>query len=96
MPTPLAVSPHAPPRTHPCPHPHPQREENEKRRATGLPALPEEDPTLPFFRPFADTRAKEPLDMLLMSAQISNYCSQVAKFSGASFGKLFLAGSLHK
>lgn len=33
---------------------------------------------------------------LLVSNQISEYCTQVHRFSGASFGKLFLAGSLQK
>jgi translation initiation factor 3 subunit H len=33
---------------------------------------------------------------LLMSNQISQYCSQIHSFTGASFGKLFLAGSLQK
>ncbi len=33
---------------------------------------------------------------LLMSNQIAQYCSQVHSFTGASFGKLFLAGSLQK
>lgn len=33
---------------------------------------------------------------LLVSNQIAQYCSQVQHFTGASFGKLFLAGSLQK
>ena len=44
-----------------------QRAENEARRATGQEQLPEEDPSLPFFKPLQDTRAKDPLDMLLYS-----------------------------
>jgi hypothetical protein len=68
-----------------------QRREAEARRANDPTAVVEEEaPSRP------DPRAKDPLDVMLMSAQISNYCSQVAKFSGASFGKLFLAGSLGK
>ena len=74
-----------------------QRAENEVRKAAGEEALPEEDPSLPFFRPVQqDSRQKDPLDILLMSAQVNNYCSQVNKFAGQSFGKLFLASSLHK
>jgi hypothetical protein len=74
-----------------------QREENELRRRSGEPLLPEEDLTLPFFRPLEPPRgSKDPLDVLLMSANISAYCGQVGRFAGASFGKLFLASSLHK
>ena len=74
-----------------------RREENELRRRNKEPLLPEEDPSLPFFRPVDPPRgAKDPLDVSLMSANISHYCAQVGKFSGASFGKLFLASSLHK
>jgi hypothetical protein len=59
-----------------------QREENELRRSQGDPLLPEEDPTLPFFRPLPEQRtARDPLDLLLMSAQISSYCGQVNKAS---------------
>lgn len=74
-----------------------RREENELRRRNKEPLLPEEDPSLPFFRAVDPPRgAKDPLDVALMSANISHYCAQVGKFSGASFGKLFLASSLHK
>lgn len=73
-----------------------QRVENEARRAAGQEPLPEEDPSLPFFKAFTDSRSKDPLDMLLMSAQISNYASQVNRFAGQSFGKFFLASSLRK
>jgi translation initiation factor 3 subunit H len=62
-----------------------------------MPPLPEEDASLPIFRPLPELRnAKDPLDTLLLSAQISNYCGQVNRFAGQSFGKIFLAGSLHK
>ena len=36
------------------------------------------------------------MESLLISNQIRNYCDQVDSFAGAGFGKLFLAGSLHK
>lgn len=74
-----------------------RRKENEDRKARGLEPLPETDPSHPAFQPLRDQRAKaDPLDTMLLSAQISNYCQQVSKYAGASFGKLFLAGSLHK
>jgi len=40
--------------------------------------------------------APDRMASLLVSNQISEYCSQIHHFSGASFGKLFLAGSLQK
>jgi translation initiation factor 3 subunit H len=36
------------------------------------------------------------LASLLVNNQIQQYCQQIHRFSGASFGKLFLAGSLQK
>mmetsp|Transcript_14482 Transcript_14482/g.21509 ORF Transcript_14482/g.21509 Transcript_14482/m.21509 type:complete len:336 (-) Transcript_14482:27-1034(-) len=36
------------------------------------------------------------LESLLISAQISTYCSQISTFTGSSFEKLFLAGSLQR
>lgn len=36
------------------------------------------------------------MESLLISNQISAYCSQINKFAGSSFEKLFLAGSLQK
>jgi hypothetical protein len=71
-----------------------RRKENEKRRAEGLEALPETDASLAFFKPVADRSGREPLDTLLLSAQISSYCSSVNKFADQSFGKLFLASHL--
>ena len=69
-----------------------QRAENELRRANGEPVLPEEDLTLPFFRTLQDSRSgRDPLDSVLMAAQVANYCGQVNKFAGSAFGKLFLA-----
>eukprot|EP00616_Rhizochromulina_sp_CCMP1243_P001126 CAMPEP_0118966402 /NCGR_PEP_ID=MMETSP1173-20130426/3875_1 /TAXON_ID=1034831 /ORGANISM="Rhizochromulina marina cf, Strain CCMP1243" /LENGTH=311 /DNA_ID=CAMNT_0006915173 /DNA_START=1 /DNA_END=936 /DNA_ORIENTATION=+ len=41
-------------------------------------------------------QAPDRMASLLVSNQISEYCSQIHHFTGASFGKLFLAGSLHK
>jgi len=73
-----------------------RRAENEARRASGQEPLPEEDPSLPFFKPLVDPRggSRDPLDALLMSAQIANYAGQVNRFAGQTFGKLFLAQSL--
>ncbi|CAN0304560.1 unnamed protein product [Discosporangium mesarthrocarpum] len=36
------------------------------------------------------------MESLLISNQINAYCSQINKFAGSSFEKLFLAGSLQK
>lgn len=36
------------------------------------------------------------LESLLITNQIRNYCDQVNKFAGSGFGKLFLAGALHR
>lgn len=73
-----------------------QRAENDARRARGEDPVPiVEDPSLPFNRPVLEPRGRDPLDVLLMSAQVSNYCAQVNSFAGQSFGKIFLAGSLH-
>lgn len=47
-----------------------------------------------------DSSTSIPLDQrltsLIVSNQISEYCNQVQHFTGSSFGKLFLAGSLQK
>ena len=40
--------------------------------------------------------APKRMESLLISNQIRNYCDQVDTFAGAGFGKLFLAGGLHK
>lgn len=76
-----------------------RKEENEVRRAAGLKALPEEDPEKWFFQPLTDhpsQRDADRLGLLLAGAQVEAYCSAINKFTGQSFGKLFLAGSLHK
>lgn len=70
-----------------------RREENKQRRDNGEEPLPEEDPTNPVFKPLAQPSR---LEGLLISHQIETYCKQVNRFTGASFTKLFLAGSLHK
>ncbi len=74
-----------------------RRAENEARAASGLDALPEEDPSMPFFRQHTERGGKgDPLDSLLISAQIGTYCEQVNKFAGSSASKLFLAGQFAK
>lgn len=40
--------------------------------------------------------APKRMESLLISNQIRTYCDQVDKFTGSGFGKLFLAGGLHK
>lgn len=42
------------------------------------------------------TDAPKRMESLLITNQIRTYCDQVDKFAGGSFGKLFLAGGLHK
>ena len=72
-----------------------RQEQNKQRQQEGLPPLPLEDPNEPCFKPFPEG-GQERLEMLLMSAQVSNYCNQINQFAGQSFGKLFLAGGFHK
>ncbi len=73
-----------------------RRRENEERLASGMPPLPEEDYSLPFFQPLRDKNAsaKEPLEAHLMSAQITNYCGNITRFAHQNFGKLFLAQAM--
>ncbi|CAM9192798.1 unnamed protein product [Ectocarpus sp. 6 AP-2014] len=68
-----------------------RKQQNDERRAAGEEALPEEDSAL-------DKKLDAPnrMEGLLISNQISAYCSQINKFAGSSFEKLFLAGSLQK
>jgi translation initiation factor 3 subunit H len=75
-----------------------RRAENELRKQNGEDPLPEEDLSLPFFRPIPPPMKGQvdPLDTLLMQQQILTYAGQVNRFASQSFGKLFLAGSLHK
>lgn len=70
-----------------------RRLENAKRKEAGEELLPEEEPNNPLFKPVLEPSR---LQSLLMSKQITTYCKQVNFFSGNSFSKLFLAGSLHK
>jgi hypothetical protein len=73
-----------------------RRKENEERAAAGMSLLPEEDYSLPFFQPIRERGAgfKDPLEAHLMSAQISNYCSNVTRFAHQNFGKLFLTQTM--
>ncbi|CAN0529589.1 unnamed protein product, partial [Ectocarpus sp. 12 AP-2014] len=68
-----------------------RKQQNDERRAAGEEALPEEDSAF-------DKKLDAPnrMEGLLISNQISAYCSQINKFAGSSFEKLFLAGSLQK
>mmetsp|Transcript_2633 Transcript_2633/g.3360 ORF Transcript_2633/g.3360 Transcript_2633/m.3360 type:complete len:334 (+) Transcript_2633:1-1002(+) len=69
-----------------------RRHENELRRGEGEELLPEEPDPAMFQTPGGPNR----LEALLITNQINTYCEQVNKFAGASYSKLFLAGSLHK
>ncbi len=69
-----------------------RRRANEERRANGEAPLPDDDKDLPP----GERRIDPPnrLESLLISTQISAYCNQLSKFTGASFERLFLASSL--
>ncbi len=69
-----------------------RRRTNEERRANGEAPLPDDDKDLPP----GDRKIDAPnrMESLLISTQISSYCSQLSKFAGASFERLFLASSL--
>jgi hypothetical protein len=73
-----------------------RRKENEERAMSGMSLLPEEDYSLPFFKPIQErgSGAKEPLEAHLMAAQVSNYCSNVTRFAHQNFGKLFLTQTM--
>lgn len=49
-----------------------------------------------FSRHESQLEAPNRMEGLLISNQISAYCTQINKFAGSSFEKLFLAGSLQK
>lgn len=67
------------------------KQENEERRQSGDQALSADVDSQ------WKTMHRPPrMESLLISNQINQYCSQMHHFAGASFGKLFLAGSLHK
>lgn len=68
-----------------------RKQTNDERRAAGDDLLPDEEFAL-------DKKLEAPVRMesLLISNQISAYCTQINKFAGSSFEKLFLAGSLQK
>ncbi len=69
-----------------------RRRVNEERRANGEAPLPDDDKDLPPGERKID--APNRLESLLISTQISSYCNQLNKFTGASFEKLFLASAL--
>lgn len=69
-----------------------RKKANEERRAAGEDPLPDDADG------FVDKKLDVPsrMESLLMSTQISAYCTQINKFVGASFEKIFLAGALQK
>eukprot|EP01084_Bolivina_argentea_P039414 72846_1 len=69
-----------------------QRRANEERRINGEAPLPDDDKDLPPGERKID--APNRMESLLISTQISSYCNQLSKFTGASFERLFLASSL--
>mmetsp|Transcript_3233 Transcript_3233/g.4727 ORF Transcript_3233/g.4727 Transcript_3233/m.4727 type:complete len:338 (-) Transcript_3233:220-1233(-) len=70
-----------------------RRNENELRRERGEPPLSEDPRNEPSL---ANGPGPSRLESLLIINQINTYCNQMNAFSGSSFGKIFLAGSLHK
>lgn len=68
-----------------------RRDENETRAAEGLEPLPEEDPSLPLFRPLA---APSRLDNLLISSQLSQHIQQTNTLAADSLNKLYVAQAL--
>ncbi|KAG5185831.1 eukaryotic initiation factor 3H1 subunit [Tribonema minus] len=67
-----------------------RKKANDERRAAGDEPLPDDEAH--DRRPDAPNR----MESLLISTQISAYCSQINRFTGSSFEKLFLAGSLQR
>jgi len=68
-----------------------RQHENQMRKQRGDSPLPEEDMNK-MFKPLAPPPR---LDALLWAGQISCYTDQITEFATQSFGKLFMADSLH-
>eukprot|EP00048_Salpingoeca_helianthica_P015984 m.229778 g.229778 ORF g.229778 m.229778 type:complete len:321 (+) comp17825_c0_seq1:29-991(+) len=69
-----------------------RKEENQVRQQQGLPPLADDDITSnPIYKPPPPFSC---LSSLLISSQITRYCSQVSQFASQSFGKLYLAQGL--
>jgi translation initiation factor 3 subunit H len=68
-----------------------QKLENDARAAKGEPPLPEEDLNK-MFKPLAPPAR---LDSLLLAGQIATYSNCMTQFATQSFGKFFMADSLH-
>ena len=69
-----------------------QQQENQARQARDEAALPEED----INKLFKPQQAPPRLDPLLWAGPVDSYAAQINSFSTQSFGKLFMAESLHK
>ncbi|KAI0209594.1 Eukaryotic translation initiation factor 3 subunit H [Lamellibrachia satsuma] len=69
-----------------------RQQENAARGTRGEAALPEED----INKLFKPLQAPPRLDPLLWAGQVDSYAAQINSFSTQSFGKLFMAESLHK
>uniref|UniRef100_A0A1D1XP85 Eukaryotic translation initiation factor 3 subunit H n=1 Tax=Anthurium amnicola TaxID=1678845 RepID=A0A1D1XP85_9ARAE len=70
-----------------------RRADNMTRKAQGEEPLPEEDPSLPFFKPLPEPSR---LDSFLITNQISNYCNQINGVVGQSLSRLYLVKALHE
>lgn len=66
---------------------------NAQRVEEGMEPLPEYEANNNVFKKIAEPSR---LNSLLIGKQIRSYCDRVDHFSGSSFSKQFLAGSLHK
>lgn len=69
-----------------------RRQENAEREQQGLEPMAEEDlSNNPAFKPLPPPSR---LESLLVTGQISHYCSQISTFANSNYGKLFLAQGL--
>jgi len=71
-----------------------RKQENENRRRQGLHPLSDDDITSgTAFKPLPEPSR---LESLLFSTQISNFCSQINQYCGASFNKHFMINSMRQ
>jgi len=65
--------------------------ENEQRKARGEATIPPDD----IHKNFKSMPPAQRLDGLLLSSQVDTYANELLQFATQSFGKLFMADSLH-
>jgi translation initiation factor 3 subunit H len=69
------------------------RTENEQRVAAGKEPLPEEDPSLPMFRPIAPPGRLEPL---VLSGQIAQQCAKISAAAAETLHRLYVLEAFHQ